>query len=404
MEKSPPYASALWGGALGLGVVVAALLIGTGVRVAFAHASASVVSAAVTSIALVVIAWRWSRLATGAAIVTTFALVPLILLGASWVLSDPLVVMSFRCGTGDIGFPILAVAVVFLGGMLAFPFALFANKMHRALVLIAAVTVVASAITSVFGVLSLRRPEPDAFRALFTRGTTLAPGGTVVLGSRTFTWDTRVTPAAAMGERHCSLHASDGDERIEVMNGDVCPRLNLLLDPTSDLVLVSIDGNADGVAWFGRGSTYGRNLVISDFPDRLGAPRAWVFGGVGGFVIAVFAFTRAIAARRRAKNVRAIEAAHVGAGWVKVDDAPPRHLPELATHAPGPVVVLDARAVTNASYRDDGAPVELRVALASRESLRAAEYARAIAWSCVAIAAASASSMPLWTSRLFGLL
>ncbi len=145
-------------------------------------------------------------------------------------------------------------------------------------------------------------------------------------------------------------------------------------------------------------------MTIQDLEGKLGAPRGWVFGAIGGLVLVCVTIYGMFRTRRRASHLLAtsIDAEHVGGGWVALASGR-RFLPELATTSAGPVLVREHRA-RPPTYRDDGAPKTIELVAATRDSLRAATALQCSAWACVAMAIAVMTSAPLWVARLYGLL
>jgi hypothetical protein len=262
--------------------------------------------------------------------------------------------------------------------------------------------VIVGAATAALGVRSLTKPEPDSYLRLFERQK-IDPGASAVVAGRSVLYDATPRPAPLLGDRKCVV--AIGEERVGVYTfDDACPSIELAYDPVASHVLVLRDpDNPVGIV----GSVAGHApdvLGVADFRGRLGAPRAWVLGAVGGLAFAIGALAMALRFWRRARRLDdAVESNHAGGGWVAIEDAP-RFVADLASRAPGPVLLLAHDATRWPTYRDDGAAKIFKAIPRSRAALRAEAHARMAAWALVAIASVATTSAPLWISRLFGIL
>ncbi len=372
-------------------------------RIAFDRFSIAEGAAIATSLALAILAAKGPpRLVAGAGVGVVIALGAMVLVGTSWVLSEPLVSTQPRCGTGDIGVPFFLAVVGFVGAAIALPIALVGRIGPRAALVASVAFIVAGAAIAGLGVRSLAKPEPDSYLRLFEKKK-IDPGASAVVGGRSVRYDATPRPAPLLGDRKCTVAV--GEERVGVYTfDDTCPSIELAYDPVASRVLVLREpGGPVGIV----GSVAGCApdvLGIADFRGRLGAPRAWVFGAVGGLALAMGALAMALRCRRRARRSDdAIEANHAGAGWVTVDGAP-RYVPHLATRAPGPVVIVTRDASRAPTYRDDGAAKIFKVVPGNRMTLREEAHARMAAWALVAIASVMTTSAPLWIARMYGIL
>jgi hypothetical protein len=206
----------------------------------------------------------------------------------------------------------------------------------------------------------------------------------------------------------------DTDEPIGA-SGVTCPRLRLYHDNGANL-LVGTDFETPSLTWLvvrrspfalsgSTGNTVDRaEVTIQDLEGKLGAPRGWVFGAMGGLVLVCVTIYGVFRTRRRASHwlTTSMDAEHLGGGWVALAGGR-RFVPEIATTSAGPVLVREHQTQA-ATYRDDGAPKTIVLVAGTRASLRAASALEGSAWACVAIAIVVMTSAPLWVARLYGLL
>ncbi len=389
----------LFGSVVAFMTSMIALGIATVVHLATSWPMAAI-AAALASIALVGVAARArARVAMSAAIGVGCALVPILLVGCSWALTQPL---AMSAPSADFGLPFIAVLVGFLGSALGLSVSLVVRYVPRAAPPLAAAAIVAGALVAALGVRSTSRPDPDSYFRLFDRQRVNA-GASGTLGSESFVYDATPHPAPLLGDRWCALRV--GDQQISVdasFDLDTCPSIVVARDPRTGLVLVLAE-KSDLVATRSAVTPAPDALFVEDFRGRLGAPRGWVFGALGGLVVALGALAMAIRARRAREAEGAIEATHTGQGWVTLDGVP-RFVAQLATRSPGPVVIATHDATRAPTYRDDGAAKIFKVTPGNLATLRAEARIRAAAWAFVAIASVAATSAPLWAARVFGLL
>ena len=413
--ESRPWADAVAGAAIATGVALVSGVLG----VMFSACAPPTFSIAATeaiaaSGMLAAIAWRAPRLAVGAAIGSAFAILPNEILGCWNALEQPLATMDARSGGGAFDLAFIGALVAFLGSVAAVPFAALVSAVRRRAVapalVLAAGAALASAFVAAHAVASMSRPEPDDFEQVLD-ASTLDGGQRVMLGATTLAYDHGP-------DEMCSLHLSgDTATRGAALSAPeaVCPPLRVLRDrksgagmvvpaelgmqavtrgPTATIHPLAIFGTKDGRA----------EIRSADLAAELGAPRAWIFSVCVGLPLALLAAVAAIGAARARRAVDgAMNAMHLGDGWVAVGDAK-RHVASLVGASPGPVLVTHATPARGATYRDDGTPHALSARPGTRDDLRDEFVRRAIAWSCVAIATVAMTSAPLWTARLSGLL
>jgi hypothetical protein len=349
--------------------------------------------------------------AAGMAISTTFALVPVAVLGAMMAFEQPLATTSVPSATCDGGILFVATLFIFVGCTSAMPFVMLLTmrRAERGIVLGGTAAVICSAIVAAMALASLRKPEPDAYLDLFSERAEVEPGGHAIVDGVVLSYST-------VSDGSCALILQHADSYETKLIDAACPPLHVYGDAVSSTIIVTRHAAAH---WRGgkpqqlvlvdrRGSLdFSGDIMVDDLRARLGVPHAWVFGATTGTLLAACAMFAAWRARRRRTTFRLLaDGHHVGGGWVSVDNTAPRFVPELAAAAalPGPVVVHHDMSNPIPTYRDDGAPLPLSVMLGTRASLEAADSARSAAWACVAIAIAVMTSAPLWAARLHGLL
>jgi hypothetical protein len=308
----------------------------------------------------------------------------------------------------------VATLFIFVGCTSAMPFVMLVTmrRAERVIVLAGAAAVACSAIVAAVALASLRRPEPDAYLDLFSQHADIEPGGRAVI-------DKVVVSYATASDGLCALTLQHGDSyetKLVDANASTvtCPHLHAYGDAVSSTIIVTRNAAAH---WRGgepqqlvlvdrRGTLdFSGDIMVDDLRTRLGAPHAWVYASAVGALLTAFAMFAAWRARRRRTTFRLLtDAQHAGEGWVSVDNAAPRFVPELASASPGPVVIHHDVSNPIPTYRDDGATLPLSVVPGTRMSLEATERAKSAAWACVAIAIAVMTSAPLWAARLHGLL
>ncbi|HEY1960502.1 MAG TPA: hypothetical protein VGH28_33055 [Polyangiaceae bacterium] len=403
--KSRAWAAAGAGSSVAVGIALAAGALGVLFRVMSAPAfSVAAASAIAASGALAVLAWRAPRLAIGAAFGTACALVPNIVVGCSSALAAPLASLDARADLTDFGLVFIGVIIVFLGTVAAFPLAALVSALRlraeRVMVVIAACVALSSAFVTARGFASMSRPEPDDFAGIFDETSSLEGGHRLAVGATTLFY----APSSA---DMCSLHISGDSATSDALLGAVdgrCPALTVFHDRRSDVGLV-VPGDARIAARplaILRTKDHRAEIPLAELAGELGAPRGWLFGASVGLVLAAFAIAASIAAARRRTLDTAVDATHLGDGWVSLDGAK-RHVASLAGSPAGPVVVT-TRAARGATYREDGSPLALDARTGTKESLRDEIATRVVAWSCVAIATIAMTSAPLWVARVSGLL
>jgi hypothetical protein len=391
---------------LGTGVAFTTSMLALGIATVVHLAtswSLAAIAATLVSIALVVVAARArARVAASTAIGVVCVLVPVLLVGCGWSLAQPLA-MGARSGTGDFGLPFIAVLVGFLGSVLGLAVSLVVRRVPRVALPLGAAVVFAGAFVAGLGVRSTSKPDPDAYFRLFDRQR-IDAGGSGALRSERFAYDATPRPAPLLGDRWCALHVGDEPVAVDaVLDPDTCPSIVVARDAKTGLVLV-LGQDSRLIAAIGAISSYAPDvLYVDDFRGRLGAPRGWVLGALGGLVVALGALAMAIRMRRARDVEGALETTHTGQGWVTLDGVP-RFVAQLATHPAGPVVVAMHDATRAPTYRDDGAAKIFKVIPGNLATLRAEARIRAAAWAFVAIASVAATSAPLWVARVFGLL
>jgi hypothetical protein len=301
------------------------------------------------------------------------------------VMSEPIVTSHVRCGTGQMG-------AIVIGPFIA-AFTLLLSTLVATLARMRAVDVVVRALTIVvwgyvtvitgIAVSHIARPDPDTYLESLP-GQTLALGDSILLtdGER-LTYERKVVPrdptAAPLGK-------DAGNERGEVLctldgpttffaRQEGCGRLTVQHDVPADIWFVRSEGMHASQASAFRGrqpeqiDVYPRDVAAS-----LAPPIGWTFGGVLGSLIGLACLLRA-----RKRTFDGVEGRLERDGWVKVDGAPPVHIPEAAGLAPGPIVVrLRKTDRGTTSYRDvDGANVLAWRAGTIEETLLALDARRA---------------------------
>ena len=310
--------------------------------------------------------------------------VPLVVSGGSRV-DDP-VHLSTLAGVGAAG--LVAGAALF-------------SAMRRARALVAGAALLLGAVTLVGGVRSSRRPEPDAFRDLMEhhelpQNVKVAVGplgferrGATLLVTRPDGAEEDYTGGGLVADAPSVI---DRDPVTGLVVGRYEHDLPRFGPPTAHPIM---SANADKVY---------TGVVISDFPRRLGVPRAWLRSATCGFLFAVFVIAAAsvVERRRRARIEGLIEGEHTG-GWVTLPDRSPVFVDVLAKSPPG-AVLARVRKDPTATYRKSGLPDRVDVELGSRESARANARSRATALASLGVATLLATCAPLWASWACGLL
>ena len=404
--------TALRGAAFSAAITVVSLVVGGAIALGFGAPFAST-SAALALVVLLAMA-RWARphLVTTTAVSALLTLTPVLWLGAQWALSEALATSGGRCGTGDLAIPILVLVLVMVASALAVPLAWLASnagkRAHHVLFGVS-VALLAAGCILVACALSLRRPPPDAFLALFDT-TTLEPGASRSLGTTSYTLDTAVSPAPLLGDEHCTVHVSRSDAKtvdVRVFAVGACPRVRVYHDPRSRLSLVGLDHTpfrAEGIV--DDDGRHTSDVLLGDFRGRTGrasgmddkcSPRPCA-------VCRSHRHCRRHTAHRKAPHRPCRKAAeHVGGGWIKGEGRPPRFVAELARAAPGPVLVEEA-AAGHPTYREVGAVAPLTVTVGDHGVVQAATMSRANAWLWVACFALASTATPLWVAWTHGLL
>lgn len=360
-------------------------------------------AALAASVTLAGIAWKGSpRTAASAGVEVAVVLGVMVALGCAWSVAQPLVVTHGRCGTGDIGLPFLLAVIGCIGAVLASPVALFGRFVPRAALIAAVALTLACAVVAALGGRSLAKPEPDAYMRLFDMAS-IDPGEKTTVAGKSVVYDATPQSAPLLGDRKCMLAVGESHAAVEAF--DSCPTIILAHDPRTNLFLVLRDVSSQPIAIVGADEGRAADVLgVQDFRGRLGAPRAWVFGALGGLAIALLSLVMAMRSLGRARKANeAIETVHTGGGWVTIDGVP-RNVSDLASHEPGPVVIVAHDASRSPTYRDDGAAKIFKAVVGNRATLREEAHARVAAWACVAIASVVTTSAPLWVSRLFGIL
>jgi len=376
--------------------------------------------AVVSTLVVMGVAARASaRTANAIGLGVLFTVVPLLFAGAEWVVSRPLVT-SDMLGTEPFGVAVFAMLVVFVVCVGSVPVraALVARLPSGGRMLVLALVVLLlSALTAAGGIASLRKPPPEDFLALFDHAS-LEAGQTARLGSATVTYEKSrcyVEVHEAATRRDYALPEWDHD-------GGACRPVRVFhthRDRWESVVITDETGltyAADSFLFVGANTASEDEAVpslvvesspphIRDFAGRLGAPRAWVVGGVIALVLAGFALVAAVVTRRRGLHaiVTAREAEHTGDGWLRVHGWPPRFVAELKAVPPGTILIHEhhARAPT---YRHDGGADAFSISVGTRAIAKTALSMRVSAWAIAAIVAATTLSTPLWVARWHGLL
>jgi len=402
--KARHWASAGGGTTIAFVAIVVACAVAGGARfIGSAAIPVSGLAAVLTAMALCVTAACAPRFGTGAAIGAAFGLVPSVLSGTTWALSLPLATTHMRCGTADVGLPLLAAVAIFVGCVVAFPVSAMVNlaapRLDRALSALAFAAVAAATVVVALGAASLRRPQPDDFGKLYDERLELDGGKTLTVAGVTYEYRT-----AGAEPNTCTLHISDAagtrDEPLYAPGG-ACPALDVVRGPSLPAAVVRHGesvGETGVFALAGDG-----DVTVTGLRGRLGAPRGWVLCGALGLGFAALALGLGLHARRRVKVVRAaVEARHTGGGWVEVDGAS-RHVAALEHAPPGPVTV-QLGAPRPATYRTGAAPDVLLVASAARADAIDTARAHVATWALVSVSVIAFTCAPLCAARLFGLL
>ncbi len=240
--------------------------------------------------------------------------------------------------------------------------------------------------------------SPSPIRLQLFEQTRIEPGASTTFGGKSIVYDAESKPTPLFGQRRCLLAV--GEDHVDLDTFDACPSVDLAYDPVAGRVIV-LRESTDAIAVSGYAPD---EISVHDLAGRLGAPRAWVYGALGGLAIAIGALLMALRFRRRAREAnQAIETTHDGGGWITAFGAP-RFVSDLVTCAPGPVVITAHDATRTPTYRDDGVGKIFKVQPGNRATLRAEAQVRMAAWAYVAIASVVTTSSPLWAARMFGIL
>jgi len=301
----------------------------------------------------------------------SLALVPFVAFAAAWARAQPIVdAMPFQCGTGDVALAMLAAP--FAGGALVVA-TLWARyvasppgraRVDRTLRACAVLAIAAGAVTTAPAIVQAwHAPDADG-------------------------WADSLPQAQAV---------PDAVRTVAFAGPGLWSLRDVRRDDASDLWVVTRPGPQGRVPVMALGCALTRRTIVARDLRALSAPHGWIAESVGGLAVAALAIVAAgaLAARHRRRHA-AIEATHLGGGWVATDGGgPPMQTTELLHDAPGPVLVRLAGGGAP-TYRASGLPWQMRVvARGSRESVEDAARSIAAVGYAVALAVTALACAPL---------
>lgn len=320
------------------------------------------------------------------------AMAPMLFLGALMAMGDPILSSHWRCGTGDIGFAMLAPIASFLFGATGALIAcVVAGKERRGVdALIRGGRLVALALSLMLlgggAIRAANRPDPDHYLARLPQVGVLKPvsgdpievipnAGEPPERGPTRVYEDRVANITV--RRECIQESC----QIIVLPADGAPRpaeqkwsgvsvsatatLTVYRDEKHDLWIF------DHHAAFRGPSHRLVDIYAGDVADGLAPPSGWMIGAAIGVVIAAgVGVKRRRLSRRFAAISAAVPGVHNKNGWITLDESLPsfRAAPDLGLEE-GPVLIVTGAGAGAAggAYRADGSARGVEILAGERE-------------------------------------
>jgi len=370
---------------------------------------------------------RWADVPRGE-VVAALAMLgacPVLLLGALYAMSDPIVSSHWRCGTGDAGLVIMApFAFVVLGGLGGFVTMVAMRRERRWVnallrgVSLCAITAAATLAVMAF-VRRHGRTDADHYIASLPIVATVPPpsGEPVEIREATFRWqrapikvyDTTVEDVAIRRlcmDSYCDVVVKAAGEPWSMEHET---RSNLTVGPR-DVLSMKRDVENGLLVLEGQGRTAFRDkqftlvdVGVHEVKRSLAPPLGWGVGAAAGVVIALCLQLWRASAKRRLGRLAAAKAGVAGEnGWISFEDETPSLRADNV--AAGPVLVLLGEGSRGDAYRGEGPRGVVEILSGAREEILLGARSQLLALDALSLSSVVLTAMPLVASAMVGIL
>lgn len=268
-----------------------------------------------------------------------------------------------RCGTGLMGLVFLLVpagAVVAVGASIALSFAMTERFLDRHLARLAFAACALGTIASVFAATKTSRPELDSYVDSLPVVARLSVGDRATVAGRELHYfegeiEQSDPPKAYLPARRCGVEGLlMPDPRVLYTKTDVCPELEVKLDPRGDYLIVGANEPRPQVYAFLAPGFHPVEITPRDVGARVAAPIGWRIAALVTSLLSAIVIVIARRIRSRAAALGERAAIHGGGGWCELaGEANPIHV-AAAEHLPRGPVLLGGREDVTAAYRTTG--------------------------------------------------